>query len=65
MTGTALKPYKVTLHRRGGRASGRIDVQACSAQHAERVAVAQVIAVSYPDSKPSNWIVTNVEARAS
>lgn len=56
-----LKPFRVYLRRRGGRTRGRIDVQANCQKHAERVAVAQLIEVSYPKSKPSNWLVTSVE----
>lgn len=62
MNAPVLKPYRVHLHRRGGKTKGRLDVQAQSAKHAERVAVEQTIAVSFPDSKRSNWIVTQVEA---
>ena len=63
MTETLLKPFTVQLHRRGGKTTGRIDVQARCEKHAERVAVDQTIAVSFPKSKPSQWIVTKVEAR--
>lgn len=64
MTGTILKPFTVQLHRRGGKTKGRIEVQATCDKHAGRVAVAQTIEVSFPKSKPGDWVVTNVEARA-
>ena len=57
-----LKPYRVNLHRRGGKTTGRVEVLATCPKHAERVAVAQTIAVSYPDSKPANWVVDGVIA---
>ncbi len=60
-----LKPFNVYLHRRGGKTKGRIEVMARCEKHAERVAVDQTIAVSYPKSKPAAWIVDRVEARAS
>ena len=56
-----LKPFRVYLRRRGGNTRGRVDVQATCEQHAERTAVKQTIEVSYPKSKPANWIVTSVE----
>lgn len=63
MTDQALmKLFTVQLHRRGGRTTGHVEVQARSAQHAARVAVDQTIAVSYPKSKPAAWIVTKVTA---
>lgn len=62
---TTLKPFTVYLRRRGGRTRGRIEVQAAEQSHAERVAKAQLIEVSYPKSKPAQWIVTSVEARAA
>lgn len=62
MSGPILQSYSVHLHRRGGKTKGRIEVQARCEKHAERVAVEQTIAVSFPKSKPSAWIVTKVEA---
>jgi len=56
----ALKDFTVQLHRRGGKTKGRIDVQAHCPKHAERVAVAQTIAVSFPKSKPGQWVVDGV-----
>lgn len=56
-----LRAYTVHLRRRGGETQGRIEVQAASVPHAERVAVRQNIEVSFPKSKPANWIVTSVE----
>lgn len=64
MSGPVLKAFTVQLHRRGGKSQGRIEVQAHCEKHAERVAIAQTIAVSYPKSKPAAWIVDKVEARA-
>ena len=64
MNDPILKPYKVYLHRRGGKTYGHVTVQARSPLHAERLAVEQTIAVSFPKSKPAQWIVTGVEARA-
>lgn len=55
-----LKPYRVKLHRRGGKTSGHVNVQATCAEHAKRVAVKQTIEVSYPNSKPANWVVDEV-----
>lgn len=63
MTAPTLKPFRVNLHRRGGKTTGRIDVKANCEKHAARVAVDQVIELSYPKSKPSSWIVDSVEAR--
>jgi hypothetical protein len=60
MSGPALKDYRVQLHRRGGRYRGHIDVKATCDQHARRVAVKQVIEVSYPKSKPAQWVVDGV-----
>lgn len=62
---STLKKFMVQLHRRGGKTKGRIEVQANCPKHAERVAVAQTIAVSFPDSKPGNWVVDLVEEVAS
>lgn len=53
--------FTVRLHRRGGKTTGRVEVSASSSKHAERVAVAQVIEVSFPNSKPANWVVDGVE----
>lgn len=55
-----LMGYRVDLHRRGGKTRGHVEVKARSVQHAGRVAVEQTIAVSYPKSKPGNWVVTKV-----
>ena len=63
MNAPILKAFRVTLHRRGGTTTGHIDVQARCEKHAERVAIDQTIAVSYPKSKPSRWVVDAVEAR--
>lgn len=65
MNDPVLKPFTVQLHRRGGKTRGRIAVQATCEKHAERVAVEQVIAVSFPDSKPANWVVTSVQERTA
>lgn len=65
MSGPALKAFTVQLHRRGGKTKGRIEVQATCAEHAARVAVAQTIEVSFPQSKPGNWVVDLVEVKAS
>lgn len=65
MSAPLLKAFTVHLHRRGGKTKGRIEVQARCEKHAERVAVDQTIAVSFPKSKPSAWVVTKVEAIAS
>lgn len=65
MSAPILKPFTVQLHRRGGKTTGRIEVQARCEKHAQRVAIDQTIAVSYPKSKPSAWVVDKVEARAS
>jgi hypothetical protein len=58
-----MKAFTVQLRRRGGNTRGRIEVQATCAKHAERVAVAQVIEVSFPKSKPAQWLVDHVEER--
>lgn len=58
-----MKFFRVQLRRRGGKTKGHIDVQATCAKHAERVAVAQVIEVSFPKSKPAQWLVDSVEER--
>lgn len=63
MSGLILKAYRVQLHRRGGKFKGHIDVQATCAKHAERVAVAQTIEVSFPKSKPGQWVVDGVEVK--
>lgn len=60
MSGPVLKAFTVRLHRRGGKTKGRIEVQATCPDHARRVAVAQTIAVSFPGSKPGNWVVDSV-----
>ena len=60
MSGPALKAFRVHLHRRGGKFKGHIDVQATCEKHAERVAVAQTIEVSFPKSKPGHWVVDGV-----
>lgn len=62
--GEKLKSYRVLLHRRGGKTRGRIDVMATCPEHAQRVAVKQIIEVSYPSSKPGNWVVDGVETPA-
>lgn len=59
-----LKDFTVRLHRRGGKTVGHIDVKATCAKHAERVAVEQTIEVSYPKSKPGNWVVDGVEVKS-
>ena len=63
MSGPILKAFRVQLHRRGGKYKGHIDVQATCAKHAERVAVAQTIEVSFPKSKPGQWVVDGVEVK--
>lgn len=60
MNAPVLKAFTVRLHRRGGKTKGRIEVQAASPEHAGRVAVAQTIEVSFPGSKPGNWVVDGV-----
>lgn len=65
MSGPVLKDFAVQLHRRGGKTKGRINVKATCEKHAERVAVAQTIEVSFPKSKPGDWIVTGVEVKAA
>ena len=60
MTAPILKAFTVQLHRRGGKTTGRIEVQARCEKHAQRVAIEQTIAVSFPKSKPSQWVVTGV-----
>jgi hypothetical protein len=59
---SSLKSYSVSLHRKGGKTRGRIEVRANCEKHAGRVAVAQTIAVSFPKSKPGQWVVDGVEA---
>lgn len=61
MSGQILKTFMVQLHRRRGNTRGRIEVKATCPEHARRVAVAQTIEVSYPKSKPANWVVDGVE----
>lgn len=61
MNAPVLKPFKVHLHRRGGKTKGHVRVNARCEKHAERVAVEQTIAVSFPKSKPGNWVVDKVE----
>lgn len=58
-----LKPYCIYLRRRGGKTHGRIEVHAPTPSSAERLAKDQLIAVSYPKSKRSEWIVTSVQER--
>lgn len=65
MNGPVLKDFTVRLHRRGGKTTGRVSVKATCEKHAERVAVEQVIDVSFPTSKPANWVVDGVEVKAS
>ena len=60
-----LKPFAVSLHRKGGKTRGRIEVHATCEKHAGRVAIAQTIEVSFPGSKPGNWIVDSVEEKTS
>ena len=61
MSAQVLKGFVVQLHRRGGNTKGRIEVQATCVKHAERVAVAQTIEVSFPKSRPRQWIVDSVQ----
>ena len=58
-----LSSYKVHLHRRGGGSEtrGHVTVQASSPVHAMGVAVTQTIEVSFPKSKPADWVVDWVE----
>lgn len=63
MNAQPLKPYTVRLHT--ARVRGRIQVQATCPVHAGRVAIAQTIDVSFPGSKPGNWIVDSVEEKTS
>lgn len=65
MNAPVLKGFVVRLHHRGGPNKGRVTVQATCEKHAERVAVDQVIEISYPKTKPGNWVVDGVEAKAS
>ncbi len=58
---TKAKLSSVYLRRRGGRTSGRIEVSAASLTSAERMALDQLIAVSFPKTKRADWIVTSVE----
>lgn len=55
-----LNPFTVRLHHRCGRPTGRIEVKATCAEHAQQVAVEQAIEVSYPNSKPADWVVDGV-----
>lgn len=61
--GPVLMPFTVQLHRRGSNTKGRIEVMANGPAHAEQVAVAQAIEISFPNSQPAQWIVTKVEAK--
>jgi hypothetical protein len=63
MSAPTLTAYRVQLHRRGGKTKGYINVEATCPKHAERVAVAQTIEVSFPKSKPAQWVVDSVEAK--
>lgn len=54
-----LKPYTVRLHT--ARVRGRIHVQATCPVHAGAVAVAQTIEISYPKSRPEQWVVDGVK----
>lgn len=56
---TTLKPYTVRLHT--AQVRGRIQVQATCPVHAEAVAVAQTIEISYPKSRPAQWVVDGVK----
>jgi hypothetical protein len=60
-TSPKLRKFRVYLHRIGGRTSGHITVDATCESHAGRVAVRQNIDVSFPNSKPADWIVTSTE----
>ncbi len=64
MNAPVLKRFTVRLHRRGGKTTGRIEVDARCEKHAQRVAIEQTIAVSFPKSKPSQWVVDGVEVRS-
>lgn len=55
-----LKQFTVSLHRKGGKTRGRIEVDAICEKHAGRAAVAQTIEVSFPKSKPAQWAVDSV-----
>lgn len=57
--------YRVFLRRTRGKTAGKVDVLASSEDEARTVAVAQVIAVSYPDTTPAQWVVTGVGRLAS
>lgn len=65
MSAPVLKRFTVRLHRRGGKTKGHIEVTANCPKHAERVAVAQTIEVSFPKSKPGQWVVDGVEEKTS
>lgn len=56
-----LKPYTVRLHT--ARVRGHIQVQATCPVHAEAVAVTQTIEISYPKSRPAQWVVDRVEEK--
>lgn len=58
-----LKAYTVYIRRKGGNTKGRIEVMASCESHSHRVAIRQLIDVSYPKTKPGNWIVTCTEER--
>jgi hypothetical protein len=64
MSGQKLKPYTVYLRRRGGNTKGRVEVMATCDSHAAKCGVKSTIAVSYPKTKPADWIVTATELRA-
>lgn len=57
----SVKKFKVYARRRGGSTRGYVTVDARSPSHAERVGVKQLIEVSFPKTKPSQWIVTATE----
>lgn len=58
---TQLKPFTVRLHNPSEDIKGRIAVQATDHEHAEAVAVAQTIEISYPKSRPEQWVVDGVK----
>lgn len=62
MNAPVLKSFSVKLSHRCGSIKGRVSVKATDEQHAKTVAVAQVIEVSFPKSKPGSWTVNLVTA---
>lgn len=55
-----LNRFSVRLHHRSGKTPGRIEVKATCAEQAPQVAIEQTIEISYPNSKPADWVVDGV-----